>query len=306
MRRFTILFFCLLLFASPAPGEAASEMSPVEIRTAKNRQRIAEVLDACGSPTLKSEGERFAVAMQDYWQKEIRKLWRQDQLLNQYYLGAKGSINVTDKDCGLIRDSAGNPLRISRDTCYPWKLTKYNTLDKLAERLKLVPEFGATRGFAQPASREGGWIYDEIVRGLLGGEVNHPETEALYLPEHAGGNAGFAVLYKRGNTVRWYGPDCCRLMSIAEGVAEERQVKRQLGRMTQIALLDNDYLPSGLNREDFCYLRVSYQDVDFNLDSGQGGVYAFGKGQLDDFTVYMIKYYLVSPCGLLILLDGEE
>ena len=305
MRRFTLLFFTLLVFMCVTTDSlAGKEKSEYEQWLDKGRQAIAAASVCKQVP--KSDGERFALTMREYWQREIQSLWQQDARLNQYYLGAQGRIDVTDKDCGLIRDGAGNPQRIGRDTCYPWKLEEYNTLDKLTERLKLVPEFGATRGFAQPTSHEGGWIYDEIVRGLLGGEVNHPETEALYLPEHAGGKTGFAVLHKRGNAVRWYGPDCCRLVSIAEGEEQWRDLRKDDAKQAvQISLVGTISLPPGIAKEDLRYLRVSYRDVDFNLTSGQGGVNALGKGEIDDFNLYVFKYFLVSPCGVIICLEDN-
>ena len=130
-------------------------------------QRIVEAIRCREAEPALSDGELFARAMQDYWQREMHGLWGKDESLNHNYPGANGNIHVTDSDCGLIRDTAGQPLHIERDTCYPFRLDKYNTLDRLTERLKAVPEFGAKHGFDQPGRHAGGWIYDAIVGELL-------------------------------------------------------------------------------------------------------------------------------------------
>ena len=307
MRRFTLLLCSLFLFVCCLTTDSlAQEESAEERRRAAEEQwrdkrywqpiRKASVCEQ----RPQSEGERFVRAMQDYWQREMRDLWRLDANLNRYYRGAQGRINVTDKDCGLIRDAAGNPLRIGRNTCFPWKLAEYNTLAKVAERLKLVPQFGAERGFGRPDSREGGWIYDEIVRDLLGGEVYPPDGKPLYLPEHTKGNAGFAVLYKRGNAIRWYGPNCCALMSYEEANKEGGIRSKRTGFAITIDAVGPRVLPPGVSMDDFRVLRVSYHDVDFNLDSGQGGVYALGRGKLEDYNMNITRYYLISPCGTII------
>ena len=301
MRRLTFLFFSLFLFMCCLTTDSLAQEKSAEFerwRDKRYRQPIAQASVCEQRP--QSDGERFVRAMQDYWQREMRDLWRLDANLNSYYRGAQGRINVTDKDCGLIRDAAGNPLRIGRNTCFPWKLAEYNTLAKVAERLKLVPQFGAERGFDRPDSREGGWIYDEIVRELLGGEAYPPDGKPLYLPEHAKGNAGFAVLYKRGNAIRWYGSDCCALMSCEEASKEDAIRSKQSGYAITTDHVDPSVLPPGVSMDDFRVLRVSYHDVDFNLDSGQGGVYALGRGKLEDYNMNITRYYLISPCGTII------
>ena len=299
MKKIVLLLLCysIALFALAVTKAAAKDIS-FEERMARQRALIAAASTCKERP--KTDDELFALAMQDYWRSEMQNLWQQDAKLNQYYLGAQGRIDVTDKDCGLIRDRTGNPQRIGRDTCYPWKLEEYDTLDKLAERLKLVPEFGAKRSFDQPSRREGGWIYDEIVRDLLHGKVYRPEGDPLYLPEH-NRHAGFAVLHKRGNAVRWYGPDCCALLRGAEWAKEHSQ-RRDFSKNEAVradACLPEG-LPNGLTYRDLRRLRVTYRDVDFNLFSGQGGVRVWTQGKVDDYDLYLTHYYVVSPCGTII------
>ena len=106
---------------------------------AKVKQWVAEKL-SCTPPTPLSQGELFALAMQDYWKKMLLGLWEEDKESNKFYSQDGFEIHITDSDCGLIRDRKGNPLKIDRKTCYPWKMGKYDTLEKLQVQLKNVPE----------------------------------------------------------------------------------------------------------------------------------------------------------------------
>ena len=283
---------CLVLLLT-ASGAAAEKLYPYEQKLLEERQKISAAY-AC-TDHAPDDAELFARAMRDYWHRAVAALWDRDRQLNAAYPAAQGAIRVTDQDCGLVRNAAGGSLRIGRDTCLPWKIADYPTLPQLAERLKAVPALGAEQGFADPGSREGGWIYDTIVRELLRGEPYPPEGKPLYLPEHHG-NAGFGVLFKRGNAVRWYGPDCCVIMRQDEAEAE---AQRKSGH----SFVDGDLrigsksLPDRLKPEELRYLRVRYREVDFNLNDGQGGVHFLGRGELGDFKQTVTEYYLVSPCG---------
>ena len=285
-------------------GEQGRPQPQQEWEQKKNArtQRIVEAIRCREAEPALSDGELFARAMQDYWQREMHGGGGKDESLNHNYPGANGNIHVTDSDCGLIRDTAGQPLRIERDTCYPFRLDKYNTLDRVTERLKAVPEFGAKYGFDQPGRHAGGWIYDAIVGELLQGRVSHPDREQLYLPEHADGRANFAVLFKRGSSIRWYGPDCCRLVNRDEAEAEVQDLRRRLAQwIIDADVFDDSYLSPELRKTldmgKLRFLRVSYHDVDFTLDAGQGGAYALARGRVDNFNLDVTKYYFVSSCG---------
>ena len=288
-----LLMLALLTLTDGGAG-AAEKMHPYDQLLLEDRQTIGAAY-ACADRAA-SDAELFARAMRDYWRREAAALWNRDRELNVAYKAAQGAIQVTDRDCGLVRDAAGGPLRIDRDTCLPWKIADYPTLPQVAERLKAVPAFGAERGFAEPGSREGGWIFDAIARDLLRGEPFPPEGRPLYLPEH-NGDAGFGVLFKRGNAVRWYGPDCCSLMPMAEAREDARRLHGP-GEMIRDAFIGPESLPEGLTLEELRFLRVRYREVDFNLNHGQGGVgvmsmggYGYGLGA-EHFELKPGKYRL--------------
>lgn len=103
--------------------------------------------------------------------------------------------------------------------------------------------------------------------------------------------------------MRWYGMDCCALMSY-EQAHKEYGIRNQPGHAISIDHIgqNSKLLPTGLLREDLRILRVSYHDVDFNLDSDQGGAYALARGEIDDYNMNITKYFLISPCGGIICL----
>lgn len=77
--------------------------------------------------------------MQNYWRREMERLWALDKALGEDEFPPV-TTDITDNTCGLVRDKRGNPLTISRDTCYPWKITEYDTLEKLRTRIQDVPD----------------------------------------------------------------------------------------------------------------------------------------------------------------------
>lgn len=264
---------------------------------AKVKQWVAKTL-SCKPQAPLSQGELFALAMQDYWKKFLRGLWEQDQSLNEFYPLRGGAINVTDSDCGLIRDKKGNPMRIDRKTCYPWKMGKYDTLEKLQEQLKNVPEhFKGVSEFNKVHQNPGGWIYDEIVQSVLQGEVYSPDEGVLYQPEHHNQDADFALLGKNGPSIYWYPRDCCRLMSYSEVLAEQERLNPPPRTGIFSVLLTSSDLPPGTRMEALHFLRVKRMAIDGNLGSDQGGAGLFKRGEIKKRRLFITDYFAVSPCG---------
>ncbi len=96
------------------------------------KQLMAKEL-ACVPEKPLDEGKLFALAMQDYFKMEMRTLWTEDEVYSGFH---NISVSRAKKGCGLIRDDKGFPLKISRTACYPWKIEKYSTLDKLVARMQ--------------------------------------------------------------------------------------------------------------------------------------------------------------------------
>ena len=80
-------------------GEQGRPQPQQEWEQKKNArtQRIVEAIRCREAEPALSDGELFARAMQDYWQREMHALWGKDESLNHNYPGANGNIHVTNK-----------------------------------------------------------------------------------------------------------------------------------------------------------------------------------------------------------------
>ena len=242
-------------------------------RAEQFRQRLADIF-ACADASPRSEGEIFAQAMQDYWRFVLRDQWRH---------------RVVTKHPELLPEA---------DIWHPWKIAAYPTTEALQARLDLLP---GRREFDRAWTPEQGWRFGRIVRDFLGGEVNHPETERMYGPEHADGDAGFGVLHHVGKETRWYGPDCCRILSHAEAMSE----RERRGAWRRAPRLGDDDLPPGLRKEDLRYLRVQWHEV--TVETGENGSQRWTVGPVNEKDT---EYFFLAPCGTLLanamLVDEDD
>ena len=90
MKPFPLLLCSLFLFVCCLTTDSlAQERSAKYERWLDNNcwQPIAQASVCEQRP--QSDEERFVRAMQDYWQREMRNLWRHDANLNRYYRGRK-------------------------------------------------------------------------------------------------------------------------------------------------------------------------------------------------------------------------
>ena len=215
----------------------------------KKRQKIAEALTCRGNASPLSDGELFALGMQDYWKRRVESVW---------------------KDTAPAARFNCNP---SKDGCYPWKLPEISTVEQLKTGLGKITGYYLDDQWIYQSRRPDELYYETIVRVVLHGHVNHPEIERMYLPEYADGSANFGVLHYGGDWTRWYGAGCCRLMTFAEANAESLELRRQGRTMTGIPLGNDSDL--NINTESHRYLRVQYCIVDSTIDSGAAGVNSF-------------------------------
>ena len=253
------------------------------------RQRLADFF-ACVPEKPLPPDELFALAMQDYWKNRIDALWINDKGINEEYPMLGGEINITDRECGLIRDKKGKPVYIRDDTCYPWKIKDYPTLDALRQRLK------DPRRFQDSPKNKDMFLYDRIVQYALHGQVNRPNEEQLYNKEHYNSQVDFAVIHKFGDRILWYPQDCCRLSPYFE--ANTESISR--GGLT-LDLGIKEYLPKNVNIDDLYFLRITYKTIDSLLTrSSMGGVFELRLGKIDENTKFHNKYYVVSPCGMVL------
>ncbi len=244
---------------------------------------------ACKPEKPLSREEVFARAMQNYWRREMERLWALDKALGEDEFPPV-TTDITDNTCGLVRDKRGNPLTISRDTCYPWKITEYGTLEKLRARIQDVPDL-LTEWWSTNKQASADNTYDIIVREILRGQVIHPERELPYSPEDLkGGRAGFAIIRHDGPGIWWYEPDCCKLMTYGE--LPEKDRKSDPFWISPYLR----YLPLGTRIEDVMFLTVMTYPVDTTWPNGRNGTLYLDRGKL--YENYPITFYfIVSPCG---------
>ena len=295
--RILVLLCCALALASLGLGleyaQARKEIQrlkhekgvlEVSVYNAKKRQKIAEGLACRGDAPPLSDGELFASGMQDYWKRQVKMVWK-----------LRKENPVTRANC-----------RPSADGCYPWKVSEYATTEQLRTGLRKIIGYYPKDEWLHRLHRPDELYYETIVREVLHGTVNHPETERMYQPEHADGSANFGVLHNEGAWIEWYGAGCCRLMTHAEAMAEALELKHREG---YVGMTEGPYetaadVPSGKNLNDFRYLRIQTCTADSNIKPGTSGVNYLQGDRVMDCTKsgarYRTMYYLLSSCGELL------
>lgn len=260
---------------------------------------------ACRPEKPLSREELLARAMQNYWRREMERLWALDKALGEDEIPPV-TTHITDNTCGLVRDKRGNPLTISRDTCYPWKIREYNSEEELRAKIRAVPylleerwkkvkwkeERDSNTGLLVGRLEDGLSTYEYIVQEILHGQVMHPERELPYLPgELKNDRASFSVIHHEGARTSWYGPDCCKLVTYDE--IKEKEVLFLKGRA--------HYLPPDIRIEDVTFLQVTSGLIDHTWHNGREGVFYLSRGEIygidEDSFDYTTLFFEVSPCG---------
>ena len=284
MKKTTIIscIIFLLLLAAGGYYVIQPEIKPKEILSSvrslfetKEETRSREIREAmeCKPDKPLSRGERYALAMKEYWQQRVNAHWWGDEWLenNMDDPPPKGiyTIVANKNMCGLERDWLGHPKFMRTDSCYPFRLDGYPTLEAL---LKKQPDFVPEEANAE---------FAEVVRKNLGGKKYDPAGEGfLQQPEHYHRPSGFGVLKTSNWFVKFYAEDCCTLNSYQEFVAYLKQkypMKWQSWAKT---------IPIEV-RENSDYLTIDYVYVKSKIDSNS-----------DDGGYN--EMYLVNPCGELV------
>ena len=284
MKKTTIIscIIFLLLLAAGGYYVIQPEITPKKILSSvrslfetKEETRSREIREAmeCKPDRPLSRGERYALAMKEYWQQRVNAHWWGDEWLenNMDDPPPKGiyTIVVNKNMCGLERDWLGHPKFMRTDSCYPFRLDGYPTLEAL---LKKQPDFVPEEANAE---------FAEVARKNLGGKKYDPAGEGfLQQPEHYHRPSGFGVLKTSNWFVKFYAEDCCTLNSYQEFVAYLKQkypMKWQSWAKT---------IPIEV-RENSDYLTIDYVYAKSKIDSNS------------DEEGYN-EMYLVNPCGELV------
>ena len=287
MKKTTIIscIIFLLLLAAGGYYVIQPEIKPKEILSSvrslfetKEETRSREIREAmeCKPDKPLSRGERYALAMKEYWQQRVNAHWWGDEWLenNMDDPPPKGiyTIVVNKNMCGLERDWLGHPKFMRTDSCYPFRLDGYPTLEAL---LKKQPEFVSEHENSDFAK------FADMVRKNFGGKKYDPAGEGfLQQPEHYHRPSGFGVLKTDDWFVKFYAEDCCTLNSYQEFVAYLKQ-KYPMKWQSWVKTIPIEV------RENSDYLTIDYvfakSKVDDNSDEG-------GYNEM----------YLVNPCGELV------
>lgn len=286
MKKKTIVscIFFLLLLAAGGYYIFRPEITPRKIFSSirslfetKEETRNREIREAmeCKPDKPLSRGERYALAMKEYWRRQVEWHWRADKWLenNMDDPPPKGiyTIVINKNMCGLERDWLGHPKFMRTDSCYPFRLDGYPTLEAL---LKKQPEF---------VSEHSNIEFADVVRKNLDGKKYDPAGEGfLQQPEHHNRPSGFGVLKTDNWHVQFYAENCCTLNSYQEFVAYLQQ-KYPMKWQSWVKTIPIEV------RENSDYLTIDYiyTKSKINKDSDKG-----------DFS--WNEMYLVNPCGELV------
>ena len=245
----------------------------------KEEDAYEKSLENCRLERPLGRGELFALAMQDYWQRKMKRVWILDERLTDIYKDFDPLINkilFVEETCALQRDACGNPLRFGNDHCYPRKISHYPTLDTLFAKIS--------------GNRYNS--YENIVDGVLQGQIYRPDEDApIYRPEFHDSDADFAIIVRNGDDTDWYDNDCCRLLNYTE-MEEDHHLLKGYG-LTRIR---KKQLHEGY------FLRIKIQTVDSGMyhANSKEGVLSLSRGERYSDKTPLIIYYRVSPCGKLI------
>lgn len=273
----------LLLLAAGGYYVFQPEIKPREILSSirslfetKEETRHREIREAmeCKPDKPLSRGERYALAMKEYWQRQVNGHWGEDEWIEKEVWGdaaPRGYITINERMCGLEEGGIGHPKSMRTDSCYPFRLDGYPTLEAL---LKKQPEFVSKHSNAE---------FAEVVRKNLGGKKYDPTGEGfLQQPEHYNRPSGFGVLKTDSWSVKFYAEDCCVLLPYQEFVSDFKQTAPTYWQ----SWINN--IPIEI-RESAEYLNIEDTSVKSKIDDD-----AIEGGESRS------KTYLVSPCGELV------
>lgn len=285
MKKIYIIFrtIFLLLFVAFIYYIARPEIKPREILSSvrslletKEETDLREIREAmeCKPDKPLSRGERYALAMKEYWRRQVKSHWGADEWLEQEVWGdaaPRGFVTINERMCGLKYDWFNHPEFMKTDSCYPFRLDGYPTLDTL---LKKQPEFVSKRSNSD---------FAYMVRKNLGGIKYDPAGDGfLQQPDYYNRPSGFGVLKTDYWSIKFYAEDCCTMRSYQEFVA----YLKQKYPMDWQSWRSN--IPIGIKENaEYLTIKYTYAPSKIDDDTREGG---------ESET----RTFLVNPCGELV------
>lgn len=148
-----------------------------------------------------SKGELYARGMQDYFKLRMNDILKSHEDINEEYDAIVGEYNpFYTKSCGIL-ENADNVSHFASQVCFPYKITTYDTLDKLKQWHK--HGIGTTD-------------YMQLISKYWQGKAFDPYQDMVYKPEWYNHAADFAIVQHIGHTITYYPKDCCKLMDFNE------------------------------------------------------------------------------------------
>ena len=252
------------------PKEILSSVrSLFETEEETSSREIREAME-CKPDKPLSRGERYALAMKEYWQRQVNGHWGEDEWIEKEVWGdaaPRGYITINEQMCGLEEERNGHPKSMRTDSCYPFRLNGYPTLEAL---LKKQPEF---------VSENSNTEFADVVRKNLDGKKYDPAGEGfLQQPEHYHRPSGFGVLKTDSWLVLFYAEDCCMLLSYQD-------IKRAFPKDWQSV---GEKIPIEI-RENAEYLKIKYTYIKSKIDR-----------RVEEGGEFRTTIYLINPCGELV------
>ena len=285
MKKIYIIFrnIFLLSFVAFIYYIARPEIKPREILSSvrslfetKEETDLREIREAmeCTPDKPLSRGERYALAMKEYWRRQVKSHWGADEWLEQEVWGdaaPRGFVTINERMCGLKYDWFDHPEFMKTDSCYPFRLDGYPTLEAL---LKKQPEFVSKRSNSD---------FAYMVRKNLGGIKYDPAGDGfLQQPDYYNRPSGFGVLKTDYWSIKFYAEDCCTMRSYQEFVA----YLKQKYPMDWQSWRSN--IPIGIKENaEYLTIKYTYAPSKIDDDTREGG---------ESET----RTFLVNPCGELV------
>lgn len=199
-----LLLFVLLLSACQTEEE--------------KRQAHLEELLSCKPETPLSKGELYERAMQDYWKYRMEWVWEADKYLiekqeEEYsglgWLAPSVDKKIATKKCGLTWTWLGKPDKITKDTCYPRKITQYHTVED------------SIYSYKHPEK-----TIEEFLKNRGAKSYRLERDPPLYRAEFYNKDTDFTVVHAMPASYDFYPKDCCTLMTI-QGIKAFRDEYRE-------------------------------------------------------------------------------
>lgn len=179
-------------------------MNQEERRTYENIKKF-EKEQACLADSTLSKEARYEWAMRHFWEEEIARLWRGDEVLA--IVAAEQLVDLKPEDfrftayqktCGLLDDGK----TLTSNQCLPWVIKTYNSLAKFDQQRLLLNQKADILNF------------EDMMRRGFGAQPYHPvQQQPLYTGKHTRQDTDFLIFQQAVNDTFFYLPDCCKLLS---------------------------------------------------------------------------------------------